>query len=142
MGDGRAAGRGLEFGLRPHGIRGAGVGTGYKVHRDERTAGQQIDDTTGASRVKLSLAGERGVPARRIDVDVVEGVVHLSGFVASKEIRQRAGEIVAEEDGAREVRNNLQVGTRIWGEALADRRAGARVKFEQKRGRSRLASPR
>ena len=110
-------------------VFGAGAGAGYKVHRDDRTAGQQLDDATVASRVKFRLAGERGVPARRIDVDVVEGVVHLSGFVASEEIRQRAGAIAAEVDGAREVRNNLQVGTRTWREALADRRTGAQVKL-------------
>ncbi|MFH7326501.1 BON domain-containing protein [Desulfurivibrio sp. C05AmB] len=118
----------LSSGCAPM-VFGAGVGTGYKVHRDDRTAGQQLDDTTVASRVKFRLAGERGVPARRIDVDVVEGVVHLSGFVASEEIRQRAGAIAAEVDGARQVRNNLQVGTRTWGEALADRRTGAKVKL-------------
>lgn len=84
------AGMVMVSGCAPLAI-GAGAGAGYKMATDERTLGRQLDDTNLAIRVKAALGSEESVPARRIDVDVVRGIVHLSGFVESEEIRQRAG---------------------------------------------------
>ncbi len=107
---------------------GAGAGAGYKVAGDERTMGGQLDDVTISSRVKLALIGEREVPARRIDVDVVQGVVRLGGLVGSVSIKCRAGELAGAVAGVKGVRNNIEVGSRSWGEVVDDRRIGARVK--------------
>lgn len=118
---------GLASGCAPLAI-GAGAGAGYKVATDERTVGAQLDDATIAARVKLALIGEREVPARRIDADVVQGVVYLGGLVENERIKRRAGEIAGAVAGVKVVRNNLEVGSRSWGEAVDDRRIGARVK--------------
>lgn len=121
------AGMVMVSGCAPLAI-GAGAGAGYKMATDERTLGRQLDDTNLAIRVKAALGSEESVPARRIDVDVVRGIVHLSGFVESEEIRQRAGQVSGEVSGVSGVRNNLKLGSRTWGQAFDDRRLGARVK--------------
>ena len=70
---------------------GAGAAGGYKVGTDERSVGRMWDDATISTVVKTALAEDEMVPARKIDVDTVEGVVTLTGVVDTQSQSNRAG---------------------------------------------------
>jgi hyperosmotically inducible protein len=73
------------------------------------TVGEKLDDETLAVRVKAALVDAVSVKARDIDVDVVAGVVTLSGEVASREEKARAAEIANRVEGVTHVHNRLVV---------------------------------
>jgi hyperosmotically inducible protein len=107
---------------------GAGAAGGYKIATDERGVGQVWDDTTITAKVKNALGESPEVKARKIDVDTVEGAVILTGVVETEEEAQKAVEIARAVPGVREVKNNLQVGSRSWGQAFDDKVIGSKVK--------------
>jgi len=53
------------------------------AHAD-KTAGEQVDDTTIAGSVKAKLIGTKGVPSTAINVEVSGGKVSLGGFLESQ----------------------------------------------------------
>ncbi|HEX9800480.1 MAG TPA: BON domain-containing protein [Thermoanaerobaculia bacterium] len=73
------------------------------------TVGEKLDDETLGVRVKAALIVEGSVKARDIDVDVVAGVVTLSGEVESREQKQKAAEIASRIEGVERVYNRLVV---------------------------------
>jgi hyperosmotically inducible protein len=109
-------------------VVGAGAAGGYKVATDERGVGQVWDDATITTKVKNALGESHEVRARKIDVDTLEGAVILTGIVETKEEARKAVEIAEGVPGVKEVRNNLQVGSRSFGEALDDKVIGSKVK--------------
>jgi hyperosmotically inducible protein len=109
-------------------VVGAGAAGGYKVATDERGVGRVWDDATITAKVKNALGESHGVRARKIDVDTVEGAVILTGIVETQEEARKAVEIAEGVPGVKEVKNNLQVGTRSLGEALDDKIIGSKVK--------------
>ena len=46
-----------------------------------RTVGTFVDDKTLTAAVKLHIAGQHPSAIKRVNVDVFEGTVYLSGFV-------------------------------------------------------------
>jgi hyperosmotically inducible protein len=109
-------------------VVGAGAAGGYKLATDERGVGRVWDDATITAKVKNALGESHGVRARKIDVDTVEGAVILTGIVETQEEARKAVEIAEGVPGVKEVKNNLQVGTRSLGEALDDKIIGSKVK--------------
>ena len=107
---------------------GAGAAGGYKVATDERGVGRVWDDATITTKVKNALGESHEVKARKIDVDTVEGAVILTGVVETEEEAQKAVEIARGVPGVKEVKNNLQVGSRSWGQAFDDKVIGGKVK--------------
>jgi osmotically-inducible protein OsmY len=75
----------------------------------DTTVGEKIDDKVLGARVKAALIGDAEVKARDIDVDVIAGVVTLSGEVESRAERRRAARIARDIDGVERVRNLLVV---------------------------------
>ena len=96
-------------------VVGAGAAGGYKVATDERG-------------VKNALGESHEVRARKIDVDTVEGAVILTGIVETQEEARKAVDIAEGVPGVKEVKNNLQVGSRSWGQAFDDKVIGSKVK--------------
>lgn len=96
----------------------------------QRSAGEVVDDTVIATRVKTALIGDEATKARQIDVSVNRGVVQLGGAVDSQAAKTRAGTLAQNIEGVSEVRNNLTVGTptRSAGEVIDDATVTARVK--------------
>lgn len=96
----------------------------------QRSAGEVVDDTVIATRVKTALIEDETTKARQIDVSVNRGVVQLGGAVDSQEAKTRAGTLAQNVQGVSEVRNNLTVGTarRTAGEVIDDTTVTARVK--------------
>jgi hyperosmotically inducible protein len=107
---------------------GAGATGGYKVATDERGVGRVWDDATITAKVKNALGENPEVKARKIDVDTVEGAVILTGIVETEEEAQKAVEVTKGVPGVKEVKNNLQVGSRSWGQAFDDKVIGGKVK--------------
>lgn len=98
----------LKPGTRDSG--GMSGGSGRPRDDEGRDFATRFDDATTTARVKYALLTHDGTDALDIDVDTINGVVVLSGRVASGEERDLAGRIAANADGVAEVENELEVG--------------------------------
>lgn len=110
----------ISTGCAPVVVGGAATGA-YKTGTDERTMGSMVDDSTISSKVKMNLINASDVKARRIDVDVLNGVVTLTGLVESAAEIKKAEEIAFAVSGVKGVTNYLTVGSRTMGQALEDK---------------------
>jgi hyperosmotically inducible periplasmic protein len=72
------------------------------------TAEHAMSTITLTSKIKAKMALDDVVRASDIDVDVDEGIVTLTGDVASKDEQRRAVRIATETDGVTEVVNRLK----------------------------------
>ncbi|MDP9083730.1 MAG: BON domain-containing protein [Pseudomonadota bacterium] len=72
-------------------------------------AGLALDDGIITAKIKSALVQEPATKAREVKVKTLNGVVQLSGFVASAEAKQRAEVIAGTTEGVTDVRNNLQI---------------------------------
>ena len=75
--------------------------------RDQRPAKEPVSDTVIAARVRDSLGDVKLAKASDVNVEVSEGVVQLSGFVASTDEKVRAGDAASSVAGVRDVENNI-----------------------------------
>jgi hyperosmotically inducible protein len=75
----------------------------------DRTAGQVIDDASITMRVKAKLLDDPEVKGLKIDVDTREGVVYLTGSVATPQVRDKAMKLARETEGVKDVQANLDV---------------------------------
>jgi hypothetical protein len=74
-----------------------------------RTIGTFVDDKTLTAAVKLHIAGQHPSAIKRVNVDVFEGTVYLSGFV-ERAIEKSDAEIAARRtEGVKQVVNDLVV---------------------------------
>lgn len=78
--------------------------------REVGKVGEAITDTGITAQVKAAIIAYPGLKSLSINVDTINGVVFLSGFVDSPADRQRSGEIAAAVSGVRSVDNNLRLG--------------------------------
>lgn len=67
------------------------------------------DDLTITARVKTALLNDREIVAPRIDVETANGVVTLSGRVASKQEEQKAIQVARSVAGVVDVKSTLQI---------------------------------
>lgn len=74
-------------------------------------AGVAIDDSIITTSVKTAVLAEPGLSSLKIDVDTKDGVVTLSGTVASPQLKSRATQIAEQTSGVRSVIDNLAVKT-------------------------------
>jgi len=110
----------ISTGCAPAVIGGGATGA-YKVGTDERTAGTMVDDSTVSSKVKIDLISAPEVKARHIDVDVLNGVVTLTGLVGSRAEIKRAEEIALAVEGVKGVTNYLAIGSKSMGQTIDDK---------------------
>lgn len=87
--------------------------TGKVIREKSRQAGDAIADATANARIttaiKTKLVGDSGLSAFTIDVDTTDGVVTLSGTVASYEALAKVLSLAWETDGVHKVISTLQV---------------------------------
>jgi hypothetical protein len=87
--------------------------TGRVIREKANQAGKAISDATADSRVtgaiKAKLVRDSELSAWDIHVSTTDGVVTLSGTVASPELIGKAMALALETDGARQVISTLQV---------------------------------
>lgn len=75
----------------------------------ERSTGAYIDDKSISTQVKTALIADKDVKARNIEVETYKGVVQLSGFVQTKEERERAVMLAQKVDGVKSVKDDIQL---------------------------------
>jgi hyperosmotically inducible protein len=75
----------------------------------DRTVGQTVDDASITMRVKAKLLDDPAVKGLKIDVDTREGVVYLTGSVATSQVRDQAIKLARETEGVKDVQANLDV---------------------------------
>jgi hyperosmotically inducible protein len=75
----------------------------------DTSVGTKIDDTAITTQVKTQLLADPDVSGQKVSVDTVDGVVQLSGFVASAAAATRAVEIARSVSGVTSVQNNITV---------------------------------
>lgn len=73
------------------------------------TAGEYVDDTAVSTKVKAALVRDPVVKASQINVETMQGVVQLSGFVDSQQEVERAAQLARSVEGVRQVRNDIIV---------------------------------
>lgn len=73
----------------------------------QESTGQYIDDTAISTKVRAQLVDDKDLNVFKIDVTTYKGVVQLSGFVNSADIKARAGKVAAGIEGVKAVHNNL-----------------------------------
>ncbi len=71
--------------------------------------GSSLDDAWIHSKISSKLVTDKDTPARKITVDVIDGVVTLRGNVDTVAAKDEAGRIAKETDGVKRVRNLLTV---------------------------------
>lgn len=109
-------------------VVGGGAVEGYKLATDERPIGRQIDDGTISAGIKLRFINTPDIPARMIDVDVVNGNVILTGAVPTREQADLAIEIARNAEGVRRVTDNLQIGAKTFRQSFDDSILANKVK--------------
>lgn len=89
--------------------RTAVMGAASGTREAAANLGRKIDDAGITGKVKTGLAADKDIAAGKVDVDTRDGVVTLSGSVASEEARRRAAEIASHVKDVRSVNNQLAV---------------------------------
>ena len=73
------------------------------------TPGEYVDDGTITSEVKVAILNDASLKVLQINVETMQGVVQLSGFVDSIESEMRALKIARHIHGVKAVDDNLIV---------------------------------
>ncbi|SEH25912.1 BON domain-containing protein [Magnetospirillum fulvum] len=87
----------------------SGVIAGCTVFSGRETAGEYVDDATVTTKVNAQIVNDASLKSSQINVETMQDIVQLSGFVDSARAKERAGEIARNVDGVRSVRNNIIV---------------------------------
>ncbi len=87
----------------------AAVSNRLIVRTGKRSAGRALDDTILAAKVKLALAENDATNAMKVNVEIREGVVELSGFVTTYDERDAAVNLVSGIDGVESVINSVDI---------------------------------
>ena len=88
-----------------------------QMARDARERAKSAGDTIGSSindawihtKITSKLIGDKDTPARKINVDVVDGIVTLRGQVDTANAKDEADRIAKDTEGVKRVRNLLKV---------------------------------
>lgn len=81
-----------------------------KAKTNNETIGDTIDDAWIHSKIAAKLISDSATPARKINIDVVNGVVTLRGTVDTPEAKKQAEQIAKDTDGVKKVSNMLKIG--------------------------------
>lgn len=73
------------------------------------TPGQYVDDTAITSKVKADILGDSTLKVLQINVETMQGVVQLSGFVDSTKSEAKAVDIARKVNGVKSVKDTLIV---------------------------------
>lgn len=83
--------------------------TGCAGDRYNQSTGQHIDDHGTSSRIKTALADDTQYKYADVNVVTFKGVAQLSGFVNTRDQKNRAGTLARNVEGVHEVENNITV---------------------------------
>jgi hyperosmotically inducible protein len=74
-----------------------------------QTAGEYLDDTAITTKVKSRLAADRMANLTRINVQTINGTVHLQGTVDTADQKRHAETLAAQVEGVKRVDNDLEI---------------------------------
>jgi len=77
---------------------------------DERPVGQHFDDVSIATEIDGRLITEKDMPSRWVSIEVIEGVVILTGYLPSQSHIDRVLFIARSVKGVRGIDNQLHIG--------------------------------
>lgn len=80
-----------------------------RAKANQETLGQSLEDAWVHTKVVAKLIGNSQTPERKINVDVLDGVVTLRGQVDTPEGKTEAERLAKETDGVKSVKNELKV---------------------------------
>ena len=83
--------------------------TGCAGDRYTQSTGERIDDKGASSRVRNALSEDTQYKYGDVKVQTFKGVVQLSGFVNSRDQKNRAGDLAKRVEGIKAVENNITV---------------------------------
>ena len=86
------------------GVTGCTTGSRY-----EQSSGERIDDHGASSRVRAALADDLQYKYDGVNVETFKGTVQLSGFVNTRDQKNRAGDLARKVKGVTDVENNITV---------------------------------
>lgn len=81
--------------------------TNYKSQAEQKSVKRIAKDSMITSKVKGKLLKDEGLKSLKVSVKTNQGVVLLSGFVATEDQIQQAEKIAAETEGVKSVKNSL-----------------------------------
>ena len=87
----------------------AGVSNRVRVRTAKRSAGRTLDDNLLAAKVKYELVDNKDTSGGKINVEIRDAIVELSGFVDSYEERDAAVQLVSAIDGVKDVINSIDI---------------------------------
>ena len=82
---------------------------GCSMFEGRESAGQYVDDSTITANVKEAFVADSQVSAMQINVETMQGVVQLSGFVDSQAKDQRAIQLAQQVRGVKSVQDDIIV---------------------------------
>jgi osmotically-inducible protein OsmY len=85
--------------------------TGCAVTQGRETAGEYAKDKEIVAKIKTSMYKDKIVKGTQVEVQCLNGVVQLSGFVDTQEARDRATEIASNTKGVLQVHNSILLPT-------------------------------
>jgi hyperosmotically inducible protein len=85
------------------------VSNRLNVRTAKRSAGRVLDDSLLAAKVKYELVDNKETSGGKINVEIRDAVVELSGFVDSYAERDAAVELVSGIDGVKDVINSIDI---------------------------------
>jgi osmotically-inducible protein OsmY len=77
---------------------------------DERPVGQHFDDVSITTEIDARLITEKDMPSRWVSIEVIEGVVILTGYLPSQSHIDRVLFIARSVKGVRDIDNQLHIG--------------------------------
>lgn len=80
-----------------------------RAKANKETIGETLDDAWIHTKIVAKLIGDTKTPERKINVDVVNGVVTLRGTVDTAEAKTEAERTAKETEGVKKVNNQLKV---------------------------------
>lgn len=75
----------------------------------QQPTGEAIEDGVVTARIKTKLLEDPVTKVHNINVETFKGVVQLSGFVETEQVRARALQLAKETEGVKNVRDALEV---------------------------------
>ena len=96
----------ISLGALPLLLSVSGCTTGSRY---EQSTGERIDDHGTSSHVKAALEADPQYKYADVNVVTFKGVVQLSGFVNTKDQKNRAGDLARKVAGVKDVENNITV---------------------------------
>jgi hyperosmotically inducible periplasmic protein len=95
---------------------------------DERPVGKHLDDVDLATRIEARLIAERDMPSRWINVEVIDGVATLTGYLPTQNQIDRAVAICRSFAGIKSVDSQIMLGEPRTSSLISDSWITAQVK--------------